>query len=658
MKKILINIVNEKVEIIKSDKKIISGVNLNRIHIDNRAENTFEIKSINKENIKHEILGEGEKTTIIWETNSSRRALEKIEEYEIYDKYPITLFLKVKYKNNSEDTVSITKWSNYNLSINSNNDEVPFYSYQGASYEDRPDWINPLNQGYEQDNFMGMNSSDYGGGTPVVDIWTKNYGILLGHIGLTQKEVSLPIQVLEDKAILKFESNEKIDLKENEIFETYPSIITIHEGDCFNGLKTYRDIMIDLGVKFDDYVDEAYEATWCAWGYERNFNLEQIYGAIPKVKELGLKWVCLDDGYQLEEGDLELDPRKFPNGDIDMRNFVDHIHNEGLKAQLWWVPLAVDPKSKLYKDHPEWLLKDKEGKEQLITWWDCYYLCPAYKEVQDDIERQLRKILIDWNYDGIKIDGQHLNSSARCYNTHHNHKNSYESVEWMTLIMKKIYDVARELKKEVTIMYCPCGTTYSLYTMPYYNVPVASDPESSYQVRSKGKVFKALMSERAPYHGDHVELSDGFDDFASTVGIGGVIGTKFTWPLGSMVDSQLRPGEEDPFGLNSKKEEKYRKWIKLYNEKMLSKGIYRGDLYDIGYDYPEAYVIEKDNSMYYSFYEKEYNGKLEFRGLEKDKEYEIYDYVNDIKLGKVTNKRRELEVSFKDNILVQAIEIK
>jgi len=415
---------------------------------------------------------------------------------------------------------------------------------------------------------------------------------------------------------------------------------------------------MDLGIKFDDYVDEAYEATWCAWGYERNFNLEQIYGAIPKVKELGLKWVCLDDGYQLEEGDLELDPERFPNGDLDMRKFVDHIHNEGLKAQLWWVPLAVDPKSKLYKDNPEWVIKDKEGKEQLITWWDCYYLCPAYKEVQEDIERQLRKILVDWNYDGLKIDGQHLNSSVRCYNPHHNHKDSYESVHWMSLIMKKVYEIAREYKKEVTIMYCPCGTTYSFYTMPYYNIPVASDPESSYQVRSKCKVIKALMSEKAPYHGDHVELSDNFDDFASTVGIGAVIGTKFTWPLGSMNNSVLRPEEEDPFGLDSKKEEKYKKWINIYNEKMLSKGSYRGELYDIGYDYPEAHVIEKNNSMYYSFYAEEYNGKLEFRGLGKNKEYKIYDYVNNLHLGKVTYEKSEIKVAFKDNLLVQAIEIK
>ena len=38
------------------------------------------------------------------------------------------------------------------------------------------------------------------------------------------------------------------------------------------------------------------------------------------------------------------------------------------------------------------------------------------------------------------------------------------------------------------------------------------------------------MGESAPYFGDHVELSDGGSDFASSVGIGAIVGTKFTWP--------------------------------------------------------------------------------------------------------------------------------
>jgi alpha-galactosidase len=52
-------------------------------------------------------------------------------------------------------------------------------------------------------------------------------------------------------------------------------------------------------------------------------------------------------------------------------------------------------------------------------------------------------------------------------------------------------------------------------------------------VRTKGKSLKALHCDSTAYFGDHVELRDEHQDFASTVGIGGVVGTQFTWPVGS-----------------------------------------------------------------------------------------------------------------------------
>src|SRR5690349_9075045 len=55
---------------------------------------------------------------------------------------------------------------------------------------------------------------------------------------------------------------------------------------------------------------------------------------------------------------------------------------------------------------------------------------------------------------------------------------------------------------------------------------VASDPRSSYQVRRKGKTLKALHRDQA-YFGDRVEMND----FGSTIGVGGVIGSNFTWPV-------------------------------------------------------------------------------------------------------------------------------
>lgn len=62
----------------------------------------------------------------------------------------------------------------------------------------------------------------------------------------------------------------------------------------------------------------------------------------------------------------------------------------------------------------------------------------------------------------------------------------------------------------------------------------------SVQVRRRMKMYKALLGSRAAVYGDHVELTrisgtgdneqDLGSDFASTLGTGGVLGTRFTWP--------------------------------------------------------------------------------------------------------------------------------
>jgi alpha-galactosidase len=124
---------------------------------------------------------------------------------------------------------------------------------------------------------------------------------------------------------------------------------------------------------------------------------------------------------------------------------------------------------------------------------------------------------------------------------------------------------------------------------------VTADPVGAKQVRYRIKAYKALLGPEAAVYGDHVELSamtrvgnswrEHGEDFASTIGAGGVVGTKFVWP---------DPGPRfKAVNLTPEKDARWKKWIGVYNQKMLSKGTFL-DLYTYGYDFPEAYVIEKD----------------------------------------------------------------
>ena len=173
-------------------------------------------------------------------------------------------------------------------------------------------------------------------------------------------------------------------------------------------------------------------------------------------------------------------------------------------------------------------------------------------------------------------------------------------------------------------------------------------------------MYKALLGPESAVYGDHVELSEMTrvgkswsehgTDFASTIGAGGVVGTKFVMPTS---DPKFKP-----VALTPEKGQHWKKWIGIYNEKMLSKGTFR-NLYAYGYDVPEGYAIEKDGKMYYAFFSPEpsktWKGNIELRGLAAGT-YHVVDYADGKDLGMIhadDQKAPELAADFKGHLLLE-----
>lgn len=602
----------------------------------------FALSSQKQERSK-DAIGEYQRLTLVGKAGT----LLKTVSVTIYDDFPTMAVFDVEYTNAGTTNLSIQSWTNneYTLDAQENGGAPAFWSYQSGSYEKRPNWVLPLHVNFKQENFLGMNASDYGGGTPIVDIWRRDVGIAVGHVELRPKLVSLPV-VMPDAthANLAVHFAKASSLTPGESVHTFRTFVAVHQGDYFRTLSTYREFMSRQGLHMAKPPDDAYGAIWCAWGYGRSVQLKQVYDTLPTVKRLGFRWVTLDDGWQNDVGDWALDPKKFPHGDADMKALVDRIHQEGFRAQLWWSPLSAVPNSDLLREHPDYLLLNQDGSKQKISWWNSYYLCPADRRVVEYHRALVRKILVDWGFDGLKLDGQHMNGAPACYNPAHHHARPEESVEALPDFFRDIYETAQAVKPGALVEFCPCGTAYSFFTMPHFNMSVASDPEGSFQVRSKAKTLKALMGDRVPFFGDHVELSDGGNDFASTIGVGGVVGTQFVLPALATKRSKS--------DLTPEREKDFEKWLRIYHEKMLSTGQYLGQLYDIGFDVPETHAIRKDQTMYYAFFAKHWQGNVELRGLD-DRSYRVLDYEHNKSLGKVSGRNAHVSVGFDQHLLLE-----
>jgi alpha-galactosidase len=607
----------------------------------------FRIEKTRKRLLK-DSLGQGEEIILKGRFRLKNICLVKEVTVKTYVAFPGLAIYDVRYINCGKEDLMVNRWVNHQYSIMAQTDTPAFWSFQGSSTEARADWVLPLFPGFYQENYMGMNQSDYGGGIPVTDIWRKDGGIATGHLELVPREVSLPVDFDKYSAYAKIGiANDYIDpleLKTGDTLHTFQTFVSVHKGDYYNTLRLFTEVMQAKGIEFADSEEYAFESIWCGWGYERKFTTENIINTLPKVKELGIKWAVIDDGYQVAEGDWSVDTKRFPGGSKDMKRMIDAIHGQGLKAMLWWAPLAADPGSKVLQENPDILLINKDGAPQYITWWDSYYLSPASEATLAYTRETIEMFMKDWGFDGFKLDGQHMNAVPPDYNWERPLEYPGKSVEMLPEFFKMIYHEAREIKPDAVIEICPCGTCMSFYNMPYTNQTVSSDPTSSWQIRLKGKTYKAIMPHTA-YFGDHVELSDKGNDFASSFGVGAVLGTKFTWPSDN-------PHQSESFLLTPEKEKIWKKWFRLYNEKMLSKETYLGNLYDIGYDKPETHVILKADTMFYAFYDKAWKGNIELRGLEKDKNYAVYDYVNDTLIARLKGDNPVIQAGFEKSLLI------
>jgi alpha-galactosidase len=536
------------------------------------------------------------------------------------------------------------------------------WSMQGPAVKWGQDFAFSLPEQFSRDNYLGHLQDGEGGGIPIVYFWDDRHGLALMHMDPKPRDWHMPVTAGGQSVTAALELRQRVELHPGESLMSLAVVLSSHHGDFFQPVALYRDLLAGQGVRSPEPASADYEPAWCSWGYEFDVRPEEMTGVLPKLREMGIRWLTLDDRWFDAYGDWNPRRDTFPHGVDDIRRMNAVIHDSGAFSTLWWYPLCVEDghgrweshsyaSATLFLEHPDWLVHNADGTVARNN-RHLAMLCPALPAVQESIAALTRRFIADWGFDGHKLDN--IYTMPACYNPGHNHIRPEESTEAMAEAYRIIFTLTRELKPYSVTQICPCGTPITAPLLPFTDQTVTADPTSSAQIRQRIKFYKALVGPRAAVFADHVELSDGGIDFASEIGTGGVPGTKFVWPEAPNLKARLR----EYWSLTPQKDELFKKWFQLYQDHRLAAGEYL-DLYDLAFDRPEAHAIAQGHVLYYAFFaevaDPHYTGSISLRGL-REHTYRIMDYANGRDFGLVNGPGEvSLDVSFMGALLLAAL---
>ncbi len=140
--------------------------------------------------------------------------------------------------------------------------------------------------------------------------------------------------------------------------------------------------------------------------YTFHVNEENIFGLIPKAKQIGAELFVIDDGWMPGRendlkglGDWVIDTERFPRG---MGAIADECHRQGLLFGLWVEPEMCNPDSDLFRAHPDWVIADGDRPHTFMR--HQYILDFSRDEVRDWAIGWLDRLIREAKLDYLKWD--------------------------------------------------------------------------------------------------------------------------------------------------------------------------------------------------------------------------------------------------------------
>lgn len=153
-----------------------------------------------------------------------------------------------------------------------------------------------------------------------------------------------------------------------------PDLFIKQGDDLFSTLRSCAEDLATANNARSAYMNSPQSEPcyhYCTW-YDRGrylteAQLEDILQRLQQTDpERHVQSVQIDDGYMPSLGDWLLPGSTFPGGLADI---FSNIHDAGYRPGVWVAPFMVGSESQLYQEHPDWVLKHRDGSN-VVEWQD------------------------------------------------------------------------------------------------------------------------------------------------------------------------------------------------------------------------------------------------------------------------------------------------
>lgn len=173
--------------------------------------------------------------------------------------------------------------------------------------------------------------------------------------------------------------------------------------DANEGLQAYGTFLGSYGK-----VDRLPEIPtgWCTWYYYL-MNIDQDEIALnlkvlaDQRRKLPVQYIQIDDGWYDHSGDW-MENDQFSR---KMKNIAASIKAEGYLPGIWLCPFLVSGQSRLFHEHPEYLVQNNKGEPQRIGMTgDNYALDTTHPGAAAYLRQVIARLSRDWGFRYIKLD--------------------------------------------------------------------------------------------------------------------------------------------------------------------------------------------------------------------------------------------------------------